>query len=76
MRPKTKLSAVLRVYWSMLRIYLFYPLMIAAFLYVYVKDYHWIWGLFIIIGILIIDPIYRILWRSIRRKIKSKNKGR
>jgi len=74
-RPKTKLGAILRIYWRMVRVFLFYPAMIAAFFYVYIKDYHWIWGLLIIIAILVIDPVYRILWRGIRRKLTQNKKG-
>lgn len=76
MSGASKLSAVLRIYWQLLRVYLFYPLMIAAFIYVYIKDYHWIWGLLIIIAILLIDPTYRLLWRGLKRKLKAQKKGR
>jgi len=76
MKLSMKTKAVLRVYWRMLRAYLFYPAAIAAFLYVYIKDYHWIWGLLIIIAILIIDPTFHLLWRGLRRKLRQKNKGR
>ena len=73
MSPKVK--AVLRVYWQMIRIFMFYPAAIAAFFYVYIKGYHWVWGALIIVAILIIDPTYRMLWRGIRHQMKQKKKG-
>jgi len=76
MKQSSKVNAILRIYWRFLRIYLFYPLMIGAFIYVYIKGYHWIWGLLIIVAILSIDPTYRLLWRGLRRHLKAKNKGR
>ena len=75
MRINPKVKAVLLVYWRMIRVFLFYPAMIAAFFYVYFKGYHWIWGLLIIIGILFIDPTYRMLWRGIKQSYKAKKKG-
>ena len=72
MRPKTKVGAVLHIYWRMIRVFLFYPLLIGAFFYVYIKGYHWIWGLLIIILILFVDPTFRILWRGIRRTMRRK----
>ena len=75
MKLNLKAKAVLQVYWQMIRIFLFYPALIAAFLYVYIKGYHWIWGLLIIIAILIIDPTYRMLWRGIKHTLKTKKKG-
>jgi len=76
MKQSSKIGAILRIYWRFLRIYLFYPLMIGAFIYVYIQDYHWIWGLLIIAAIVFIDPTYLLLWRGFRRYLKTKNKGR
>ena len=75
MTPRSKIGAILKVYWRMIRIFLFYPLMIGAFFYVYIKDYHWIWGLLIIIAIIIIDPTFRLLWRGMTRKMRANKKG-
>ena len=75
MKMNAKVKAVLRVYWRMIRVFMFYPALIAAFFYVYFKGYHWIWGLLIIAAILLVDPTYRILWRGIKHKLKSHKKG-
>ena len=75
MTRKQKMIAVLRVYWRMVYVFFFYPVTIGAFLYVYVKGYHWIFGLLIIIIILLFDPVFRILRRGIRRKIKRKKRA-
>ena len=75
MTPRSKIGAILKVYWRMIRIFLFYPALIGAFLYVYIKGYHWIWGLLIIIAILIIDPTFRILWRAVKYKLQQNKKG-
>jgi len=48
----------------MIRAYLFYPFMIGLFLWLYVKDVHWIFGLAIIVAIFIIDPIWRLMARN------------
>ena len=76
MRAKTKLGAILQIYWRMFRILLFYPVLIGAFFYVYIKGHHWIWGLLIIILILVFDPTFRMLWRGLRRKLRQNKKGR
>jgi len=47
--------------------------MIATFLWLYVKGAHWIWGALIIAGILIFDPIWRIMGRNIIRMIQKNN---
>ena len=75
MKMNAKVKAVLRVYWRMVRVFMFYPALIAAFFYVYFKGYHWIWGLLIIAAILIVDPPYRLLWRGIKHKLKTHKKG-
>lgn len=75
MTPRSKIGAILKVYWRMIRIFLFYPVLIGTFFYVYIKGYHWFWGLLIIIFILIFDPIFRMLWRGIRHNIRQKKKG-
>ena len=75
MKMNPKFKAVMRVYWRMIRVFMFYPALIAAFFYVYFKGYHWIWGLLIIIAILFVDPTFRILWRGIMHQIRQKKKG-
>lgn len=49
----------LRVFWRMGRAYLFYPVMIALFLWLYIQDAHWIFGVMVIAAILILDPMWR-----------------
>lgn len=48
------------VFIRMAQAFLFYPLMVGVFLWLYIKDAHWIFGLAVIAAILIIDPILRI----------------
>jgi len=72
---RQKINAILLIYWRMIRIFLFYPAVIGAFFYVYIKGYHWIWGLLIIIFILVFDPTFKMLWRGIRYKLRQNKKG-
>ena len=50
----------------------FYPIMIGLFLWLYVTNAHWIWGAAIIAGILIFDPIWRIMAKNILRMTQKK----
>ncbi|PHS36649.1 MAG: hypothetical protein COA91_12185 [Robiginitomaculum sp.] len=56
----------------MARAFLFYPVMIGVFLWLYIRDVHWIYGLAVIVAILIVDPIWRILLKSIFKAIQKK----
>lgn len=62
-----KLFSVVKAMWALARAYLLYPAMIGAFLYAYVKDWHWSVGLLIIVTLLYLDPTWRMIWRRIRR---------
>jgi len=63
---------LITVFIRMARAYLFYPAMIGLFLWLYIRDAHWIYGLAVIVAILIIDPIWRILLKSIFKAIHNK----
>ena len=52
--------------------YLFYPVMVGLFLWLYVKDAHWVFGLIVIVAILILDPLWRRIGRNIVRLWKSR----
>jgi len=58
------MKRALRVFWRFGRAYLFYPLMIGIFLWIYVNDAHWIFGLMVIAAIFILDPIWRRMAKS------------
>ena len=49
--------------------YLFYPVMVGLFLWLYIKGAHWIYGLVVIAAILSIDPIWRILAANMLKSI-------
>ena len=64
------MKRILRVYWRFIRAYLFYPVMIGVFIWLYLQGAHWIFGLAVIIAILILDPIWRVMavnmWKLFR----------
>lgn len=66
------MKAVLIALWRLLRAYLFYPVMIGLFLWIYVTDKHWVFGAAIIAAILIFDPIWRIMGRNSLRLLRKK----
>jgi len=49
--------------------YLFYPVMVGLFLWLYIKGTHWIYGLAVIVAILLIDPIWRVLAANMLKSI-------
>ena len=49
--------------WQLFKGLLFYPLMIGVFIWLYITDKHWIFGIAVIAAILILDPIWRIIGR-------------
>ncbi len=57
------MKAALKAMWQLFTGLLFYPVMIGLFLWLYAADKHWIFGLFVIAAILILDPIWRIMGR-------------
>ena len=56
---------VVKGIWRLVRAYLFYPVAIAAMIWLLVTGQHWIWGVLVLVAVLILDPIYRIILRSI-----------
>ncbi len=60
------------VFLRMARAYLFYPVMTGVFLWLYIRDAHWVYGLVVIVAILIIDPVWRILARNIFKSVRKK----
>ena len=61
-----------RVFMRMTRAYLFYPLMIGIFLWLYIKDAHWIFGVMVIAAILILDPIWGAMAKNAMRMWRKK----
>jgi hypothetical protein len=63
----------LRVFGRFAHAFLFYPVMIGLFLWLYFTKAHWIFGVAVIVAILILDPIWRTLARNIRHKLRARN---
>lgn len=63
---------VLIVFWRMFQAYLFYPIMIGLFLWLYFTGAHWIFGLGLIIAILIFDRTWLVIAKNIYRMITRK----
>ena len=61
----------LTVFIRMARAYLFYPVMVGLFLWLYFTGAHWFFGVAVIAAIVIIDPIWRILARNIVRSVRK-----
>lgn len=58
--------------WRMFYGLAFYPLMIGVFIWLYVTDKHWIFGVLVIAAILILDPIWHIIGRRIKDVFSAK----
>ncbi len=54
------------------RAYLFYPLMIGIFLWLYINKAHWIFGVMVIAAILILDPIWGSMAKNVMRMWKRR----
>lgn len=65
---------LLVVFWRLFHGLLFYPLLIALFLWLYFTDKHWIYGAAIIIAILILDPIWRVIGKRILEMILARGR--
>ena len=61
------MKAALIALWRLFYAFAFYPIMIGLFIWIYVTGRHWVFGLAVIAAILILDPIWRVLARSILR---------
>lgn len=66
------MKATLIAMWHLFHALAFYPLMIGAFIWLYLKDAHWIWGAAIIAGILIFDPMWRAIGQNVLRNNPKK----
>lgn len=66
------MKAALMALWRLFHAIAFYPIMIGVFIWLYIKDAHWIYGLCVILIILIFDPIWRILGANILKLISKK----
>jgi len=66
------MKSILIAMWRLFYALAFYPIMIGLFLWLYIKGEHWIWGLLIIAGILIFDPMWRAIGRNIISMVQKK----
>jgi len=59
-------------FWRLGIAYLFYPVMIGLFIWIDLKNFHWVFGLMVILAILIIDPIWarmaQTAWQKMRQR--------
>lgn len=51
--------------WRFARAFLFYPAAVAIMIWLILNNKHWFWGVLVLAAVLIFDPIYRIMLRSI-----------
>ena len=65
------MKSVLTAFWRLFQAYLFYPVLIGVFLWLYFTGAHWIFGLAVIVAILVFDPMWGILARNILRLFKK-----
>ena len=66
------MKATLIALWRLFHAFFFYPIMIGVFIWLYITDAHWMFGLAIVLGILIFDPMWRVLGRSIWRMMTGR----
>lgn len=66
------MTRALTAMWQLFKGLLFYPLMIGLFIWLYVTDKHWIFGIAVIAAILIIDPIWRVMGRRALEMFKAR----
>lgn len=64
------MKAALTAFWRLFHALAFYPLLIGVFIWLYIKDAHWIFGVAIIAIILIFDGMWRVLFQSFAAKAK------
>ncbi len=55
----------LRGVWRLAYAFLFYPAVFALMIWLTVTKQHWMWGVCVITAVLVVDPIYRIILRSV-----------
>ncbi len=66
------MKAVLVSMWRLFHAIFFYPIMIGVFLWIWITEKHWVYGLTVVIALLIFDPVWRILAANIWRMIKER----
>jgi len=59
------------IFWRMGFAYLFYPAMIGLFIWIDYKNFHWIFGLMVILAIFILDPIWARIAKNAVHKFKN-----
>ena len=69
-----KIMKFLGVLFTMARAYLYYPVFIGLFLWLYVQQAHWSLGLIVILAMLYLDPIWRIMGNAAWRKLRKNSK--
>ena len=62
----------LRVLLNFAHAFLFYPVMVGLFAWLYFTKAHWFWGSLVILAILVLDPLWRTLARSVILKWKNR----
>jgi len=62
----------LKVFFRFAQAYLYYPVFIGAFLWLYVKGAHWGYGLAVIAAMLYFDRIWRTMARTAWHKWKHR----
>lgn len=65
------MKAALTAFWRLFHALAFYPIVIGIFIWLYIKDAHWILGLAIIVIILAFDGIWRVLFQSFILKFRK-----
>jgi len=58
-------KAAIKGLWRFARAMLFYPAAIAIMVWLIFTGQHWGWGIAVLAGVLILDPIYRIILGSL-----------
>jgi len=56
-----QLGAILRLLLSLI----FYPVVIVIMLWLIFTNQHWIWGVLVLVAVVVLDPIYRIIFKSV-----------
>ena len=52
-------------FWRLFWAFAFYPITFGLLIWLWAKDAHWLWGLAVIIGVVILDPIWGLIARRI-----------
>lgn len=58
--------------WRLTIAVFYYPLIIAAALYIWLKDLHWGWALCLLVLVAWQDPLIRILLDRVKKRSRSK----